>query len=110
MIEVEIVTPHTNRESGVFEAANREDLDLIVLLLNNISYPSQEPERMVEEAVSLVRKMANSFRTPVIGMYGWPKSPDLAPRIVEAGAAAAFQIPCALSDLEGAISNCLDFR
>ncbi|HTA30184.1 MAG TPA: hypothetical protein VK731_06850, partial [Candidatus Cybelea sp.] len=92
-ITIATIVPEGIGEEELLEIAARQSFDLAVLFLNNILYSSGRRERLADDSVALVQKMARLFLKPIIGVYGWPDSPDYPSRILAAGATEVFQAP-----------------
>jgi hypothetical protein len=107
-ITIATIVPDGIREEELLETAARQSFDLAVLFLNNILYSSGHRERLADESVALVQKMTRLFHKPIIGVYGWPDSPDYPFRILEAGATEVFRAPFKCEDMQQAIKRCIN--
>jgi hypothetical protein len=105
----QIVTPVGIHEQQLLKCAADVKWDLACLLLNNIQYTSldRSAEALERDSVELVRKMTHRFKRPIIAFYGFPDSPTLPARVLDAGAVAVFRAPCPLNDVLGQINRCL---
>ena len=107
-ITIATIVPTSAREEDLLETAARQKFDLAVLFLNNILYSSGDRERLADDSVALVQKMARLFQKPIIGVFAWPASPNYASRIGEAGATAVFRAPFNCEDMQQAIKRCIN--
>ncbi len=111
-ISIAAITPPTVRESDLLETAAKQHFDAAVLLVNNIFYapydPSTRSDRLVQDSLRVVNRFVTMFTKPTIALYGWPSDHAFAQQLVQAGATAAFQIPCPDEDIQQALKRCLN--
>jgi hypothetical protein len=103
-----LIVPQTIRENDLLTTAGRQRFEFAVLFLNNIAYSSGDRGCVANDSVALVQKMVESFRRPIIGVYGWPDSPDYPSRILNAGATAVFRMPFDTEAMQMAVKTCLN--
>ena len=113
--EAGTVTPvfaETNRESDLLELAAREPFDFAVVVLNNLVYPlgKRDIEHLQNDAVAFVETMVSRFGRPLIAFDGFVRTEAFADRVIRAGAAAFFPMPCEPEAIRNAFRECLDGR
>jgi hypothetical protein len=109
-ITLVMTAPNGIREEDLLKQAIEIKFDLAVLFLNNILYSSgnREAQALADDSVRLVRTIVSSLKKPVIAFYGWPDLPDYKTRILQAGATAAFRVPCNdVEEIQRAVKRCL---
>ncbi len=110
-VSVATIIPPSIRDDDLLETAAKQNFDVAVLLVNNISYaPYDLRSRTVQlerNGVYLVRQMTRLFGKPVIALYGWPQHDLYRSRLLRAGATAALRAPCRTDDLQQELKRCL---
>ncbi len=107
-LRVMFTSTHYGKE--LLKLAEGHVFDIFILILNNISFPSENTpaEKRLEKSLQLVTHLRTTYRKPVIAVYGWPSDPSYADKAKLAGASFAFQAPPKSKEFEEAFEKCLD--
>ena len=94
----------------LLETAQNHDVDIFVLFLNSIAFPSGNlpAEKRLEQALKLVIHLKAKYRGAVIGLYAWPNEPYFANRAKMAGADFVFRAPSEQKEFQAALEVCLE--
>lgn len=110
-VSLAAITPPTIRDTDLLETAAKQHFDMGVLLVNNVFYEpydlSTRGDRICHDSVAFVTRIVQLFDKPIIALYGWPAVDSFATKLMEAGATAAFRIPCVVEDIQQALKRCL---
>ena len=105
---LEVHAPRSCREKALRDLARRIQFDVFFLTLNNVCYTERAPlAAKMQSSLTLVRDLVQLYSKPVVGIYGWPKDPEYADRVIEAGAAAVLRIPFKRQQLRDAFTDAL---
>ncbi len=98
-------------DSEILRIAKSHDFDIFILVLNNIMFESGNApaeERVGKKALQLVTYLVQTYKKPVIGLYGWPDDPSYPDRVLKAGASFVFQLPMDMKDFLKTVKKCLN--
>jgi len=94
----------------ILDAVEHQEFDLFAFLLNNIIFRKEgmPAESGFRKALRLVIHLKARYKTPIIGLYGYPKGPAYGRQAKLAGADFAFEIPCTEEVLRDPMRQCLE--
>jgi hypothetical protein len=100
----------TTYADEILEAVEHQEFDLFAFLLNNIIFRKKgmTAESSFRKALRLVIHLKARYKTPIIGLYGYPKGPAYARQAKLAGVDFAFEIPCTQEVLRDPMRQCLE--
>jgi hypothetical protein len=101
---------HTSTHAlQIMALAGHIDFDLLILLLNNIVFPTgnMPADSRVKQALKFVAQLKARYQKPIIGLYGWPKGEAYGKRARMAGLDFVFKVPARGEELRTAVADCL---
>ena len=92
----------------IMDLAERELIDIFILVINNIQYQAfNEVEDRMESSLILINQIKTTYRKPVIALCGWKKNAFLIDW-AKLSADFFFFMPFEIAVFKEAIEKCLD--
>ncbi len=103
-VSINHVMPDGVDDDDIVQLACLAHWDVAFLIVNNIRYP--HAVRIQDGAIQLIQNLSR-FDKPLVACYGWPSCDAFVKDLLEAGATAAFRIPCGSSVIKEAFISSL---